>query len=115
MAERKAAPDTAGLNPQAADRLSFHAKSRLVNLLLDCVTMADRQRRDHVVSLLRPQIAWNTTRSDSAAVDAMGILSTCLNYTGGLAELLDVVSFWERGSDAWQRLELAAKELMGGL
>jgi hypothetical protein len=76
--------------------------------------MADRGKRDLVVGQLRPEIAWNVARHDSAAFDVMSIVSTCLNYRGGLAELLEVVRFGERGSDAWKNLEAAAGRFLSG-
>jgi Effector-associated domain 2/Trypsin-like peptidase domain len=76
----------------------------LVELLLDVQVMADREGRNRVVEMLRPDIMTAVPRHPQGRADVYSIVRTCLNYAGGLAELVDVISAFEPGSLATQRL-----------
>ena len=97
----------------ALRRASFPQRAALADALLACRTMADGTTRQSVVEQLRPAIAGSVPRNAASRIDVMNILSTCLDYAGGLEELLLVLRFFEADQSLPMRaVEAAARPLL---
>jgi hypothetical protein len=72
-------------------RLTNQQKWQLVDALLKCPSVRNRQRRNAVVENLRDNIKDNAERDDSARLDVYNIVSTALSYAGGVQELVEAV------------------------
>jgi len=66
--------------------------------------MSYRAGRDAVVDGLRDEICRNIQRENVDKVDCYNICLTCLNYPGGLEELIQQIGFFEGNSFAMKRL-----------
>lgn len=102
-----AAPPAAAVPPEAGPAVGRAALFELVDRLLDVPVMAREQGREEVVRALRREIGGAITRHPEARLDAYSILGTCLDYPGGLQELLDVLKGFAGGSMPMHRLEQA--------
>lgn len=95
--------------PPAADlreRFSgFKEKMELVDALLACPTMSNRQTRDTLVDSLPSQIKGNVQRSSADRVDVTNLVTTVLNYRDGLSELVERVRAFEGDSLPMQNLD----------
>jgi hypothetical protein len=67
--------------------------------------MANPQQRERIISDLRGEIRYKTSRAAAALFDVSNLVSTVLEYPGGMQELLYVVRFYEQDSLAWQELD----------
>jgi hypothetical protein len=95
--------------------LSVQQKLKLVEVLLACPSMQDRQLRETIVRDLQDDIKNNIKHVDTARPDVMNIVSTALNYTNGLESLIQLVRFYESNSlgaqtvnEMYLRLQLVA-------
>src|SRR5262249_26399951 len=93
-------------------QLTFTQKTALVDRMLGCAAILDPKKRAAVVSQLRPDIALNIQQTDVAKFDALQILNTCLNYSGGLDELLGIIRWTEGDSIPARALEAAVQEVV---
>lgn len=78
--------------------LSFPKKAELVNKLLACSCVRNRDSRETVLSLLNeqfPGIADAISRRTESQADVMEIISTCLNHPNSLQELVGIVIYFE--------------------
>jgi nucleoside phosphorylase len=84
--------------PSAPKTLSFAEKTELVNKLLGCSSIRDRDSRETVLRQLNDQFPGTVNavsrRTDNRA-DVMEIVLTCLNHPGSLQELVSIVTFFE--------------------
>ena len=64
---------------------------RLAQALAEVPVMRDAESRRQIVDALRPAIAGNVPHHSTRTVHIFGILRTCLDYPGGLTELVAVV------------------------
>jgi hypothetical protein len=76
----------------------------LLDTVLAVPAMADERSRELIVRQLRADIASTVQRNTVARFDVWAILRTCLNYPGGLAELVEVLRVFEGDSVPMQRL-----------
>lgn len=86
-------------------QLNTQTKMQLVNALLACPSMANRQTRDTIVNDLRDEIKVNVTRNESARVDVNNIVTTAANYANGLEDLITLVRFYEGDSLSMQAVD----------
>jgi hypothetical protein len=77
----------------------------LVDALLDCQSMSDRNIRDSVVSNLRDEIRRNIERSTTDHDDMANIVRRCLRFSDGLEELVAIVRGYDSGSIAMQDVD----------
>jgi class 3 adenylate cyclase len=84
---------------------------QLIDRLLDIPIMAKESGREQVVSALRRELATMIPRQSEARLDIYCILRTCLDYPGGLQELVAVLRAFAGDSMAIRALE----ELIAGL
>ena len=89
--------------------LSFPQKSELTEKLLACRTMRNRQGRNRVVQ----ELSFGTAipREDVDTDDVMNIVNACLDYEGGLQQLLDIVAFFEKNSLPMRELRAFVQSL----
>lgn len=85
--------------------LDFQQKAELVQALLDCPSMNDRGRRDAIVSNLPAAIKGSVVRDSASSFDVTNILDACLQYQNGLAQLIQIIRFYENNSLPMQRVE----------
>jgi hypothetical protein len=93
-------------------RLEIRETVELRNLFLRCDSFSDRQRRDGIINMLRPEIARNISRGDDANTEFLSIFNTVRNYKGGLKELLDAIEFYEEDSIPFQALKQGIKRIL---
>lgn len=90
----------------ARERFSgFREKMGLVDALLACPTISNRQTRDTVIDSLPTQIKGNIQRSSADRVDVTNLVNTVLNYRDGLPELVERVRAFEGDSLPMQKLD----------
>jgi nucleoside phosphorylase len=78
--------------------LTFPKKAELVDKLLACSCMRNRDSRETVLSLLNeqfPGLANGVSRRTDNQADVMEIVSTCLKHPGSLQELVSIVTYFE--------------------
>jgi hypothetical protein len=73
-------------------------KLDLVAALGQCPTLAEKAGRDLCVALLDDPIPSKITRHNDRMADLLSIVSTCLNYVGGIDSLVTVVEAREKNS-----------------
>src|SRR6266702_2692733 len=99
-------------NPQNTITLATRERQKLVNLLFECSTMSRKEARDQIVAEL-PKAIQSSIRRDhqSTKLDIRLILDTCLNYGGGLEELIATVRHYEESSLQMQAVDEFVQEL----
>lgn len=90
---------------QSITQLSTKQKLNLVEALLACQNMADRQSREAIVRDLSNDIKNNIKHVDAARPDVVNIVSTALNYADGLDELITLVRLYEGNSSGRQAVD----------
>src|SRR5438034_471476 len=78
--------------------LLFTKKAELVNKLLACSCISNRDSRETVLGLLNeqfPGIGNALSRRTDNQADVMEIVSTCLKHVGSLYELVRIVTYFE--------------------
>jgi effector-associated domain 2 (EAD2)-containing protein len=80
----------------------------LVDALLAVETMADEGSRREVLRQLPPGLAGAIPHHAVPRVQVLAIVRTCLGYSGGLRQLLDVICLIEQDSQTMAQLEAAA-------
>ena len=71
---------------------------QIVDGLIECDALRNRQSRDMIVDLLKPQIRNNISRANDSKTDIINIVKTSRNYSKGLKELLEIINFFESNS-----------------
>lgn len=84
----------------------------LVDRMLEVPLLSSPQGRDQVVGALRRDVAAAVTRHAGARMDCFAILTTCLDYPGGLKELVDVTKGLVGESLSVHRLEQAIVRIL---
>jgi len=80
-------------------------KMQLVDALLQCPTVSNRQTRDTVVNDLPVEIKHNIQRNADNRADVVNIVTTALNYRGGLESLIELVRMYEGPSIGMQEVD----------
>jgi hypothetical protein len=86
-------------------RLSILELSKVRDSFLRCPSIIDRQKRDKIVEMLRPEIFMNIRRGDDVNIDILNIFQSVRNYQGGLKELLEIINYFEVNSIQFQVLD----------
>jgi hypothetical protein len=100
-----------------ANTLSFPKKTELVDLLLACSCMQNRDSRQTVLDLLNGQIsgiANSIARKPYNKTDVLEIVSTCTAHPGAIQELVNIVAYLE-GETSINTQNLKAFVLKNGL
>jgi hypothetical protein len=90
-------------------KMNFAQKSKLAEALLACPIMTNRESRDAVVNELRDEIRNGIQRNNVTNIDVMNILNRCLDFSGGIKELMMIVRTFEGNSNGMQKVEEALK------
>ena len=77
----------------------------LVKMLLAIPIMTTQEGREQVVGSLRPEVAVRIPRRSQANLDTHSILRTCLDFPGGVAELLTALRAFAGDSEPMRALE----------
>lgn len=78
----------------------------LTNWLLKCQNMDRKEARMRIINDLPEQIRTSRSRDDqNDKFDIRGIVDACLNYSGGLKELMSILSAVENNSEQLQDVE----------
>ncbi len=92
--------------------MDHQQKKQLVAALLRLPSMSDPETRSDVVNNLRDDIKNNIRRRSKAQNEVLNIVESCLNYTGGVDELIKVLrDLFERDSLPQQALEKTWQEI----
>jgi hypothetical protein len=107
--------DTPGLGPRPSKPATIEPaitprqKDELVEALLNCPTIINRDTREAVVQDLPDSIQRNIRDSPQLNVAVRNIVATCLNFQNGIKDLVESVRRYEGDSIPMQRLD----ELVG--
>lgn len=85
-------------------QMSFAQKAALIDALLACPSVQNRHTRDTIVNNLTPEIKSSIQRQENARADVDEILTRCLDFPGGLQQLVQIVAFYEKNSRPIQKL-----------
>lgn len=80
-------------------KLTNPQKWELVDALVACPSIKNRGKRDAVVGNLRGNIQDNVERDDAVRLDVYNIVTTALNYVGGVQELVEAVRKFDADTD----------------
>lgn len=97
--------------PPASPRLSPQQRNELVNLLLACSSIRDRNIREVILRNLPKKITSAIPRDTSDKVDVASIVNVCLNYPEGLQELVSNIELFESDSLSMQKLNVWWEEV----
>ena len=103
---------TISLTIKVPRRLETSELRQIVDGLMECDALRDRQRRDVIVDQLRPQIRDNISRAPDIKTDIVKIVNTSRNYPGGLKELLDNVNLYESNSLQFEALKQTITQIL---
>src|SRR5438093_9044367 len=92
-----------GTDLESPRELSKKELRSLVDKLLACPSISDRNSREAVLKQLNRQVSQSIQRHPVDKVDVTNIVTTCSSYPGGLQELVDAVEFFEGNSLPMQR------------
>ncbi|GAA4236128.1 hypothetical protein GCM10022254_45020 [Actinomadura meridiana] len=101
-----------GSEPQPPPEPSLVQKFRTVDNLLEIPRLRTERGRDQLIGALSSDIAGAVPRSGEARADLYAVLQTCLDYPGGLQQLLVAVQGFVGESLAVQRFEQAMTRLL---
>jgi hypothetical protein len=87
----------------------------IVNLLLKCPSIKDRNQRDVIVGLLRREIKQAMPRHDVDRIDVISIVQTCANYAQGIEELSQCIRFVDGNTASCLELENFLHSLFPGI
>jgi hypothetical protein len=85
--------------------LDIQQKRRLIDGLLACDSVRDRDTRNTIVDGLPEQIRSTIKRHSADLVDVANIVDRCLAFSGGLAALVEHVRFYERDSQPMRQVD----------
>lgn len=104
-AVREGAPVESGVAPPGAAGVPAVHLFRVVDDLMRIPRLRNERGRDQVLGALSLEIAGAVPRSGEARADLYAIVETCLDYAGGLQQLLQAIEGFVGESMAVRRLE----------
>ncbi len=93
--------------------ITTEQQRELVEALLDCSVMSDRDIREAVVKELPRDIQTSITYNSVARVHVGNIVKRCADFVGGLDELLAAVRSQERNSIPMQNVDVVWQRIKG--
>ncbi len=84
--------------------LTFKDKSDLADLLLATPTIGRPQQKQTAVNQLPANIRYSISSGDNPKHDVVNIIDACLNHAGGLVDLINIIHFFEQGSQPMMAL-----------
>lgn len=98
---------------QLPRNLSIQELRRLCDLFLQCQSIQNPQSRKDIILNLRKEIASNTMIEGNANQVVLSVIKTSRRYSGGLAELLDVIEvLYENDSVEMQNLRRTVTQML---
>ena len=85
--------------------MNIKQRRELVEALLACPSISDRNKRDTVINDLPGNIKNNIQRDNADKFDVTNIVNACSNYPGGIDELIDCIEGYEGDSDSVQKVK----------
>ena len=85
--------------------LDKRQKMELVNALLACRSFRDRRTRDSIVDEMSQEIRTGIRRSDVDRVDAINIVSRCMDFSDGIRTLVEMVRRYEGDSLSMRQVD----------
>ncbi|EDN70925.1 conserved hypothetical protein [Beggiatoa sp. PS] len=86
-------------------------KRKLINALFDCPSIKNNQLRQTVIEQLPSEIADNIPHLSHSKPQIVKMVDTCLNYSGGLLELIEAIRFFDEGTEQMQVLDRFIEQL----
>ncbi|MGD9210639.1 MAG: hypothetical protein PVI90_07675, partial [Desulfobacteraceae bacterium] len=80
-------------------------KNELIDMLLECSMMRDRQTRDSIVDELPSDIKSTIKRHSAERVDVSNIVSRCMDFKNGISSLIENLERVEGSSEAMKHLK----------
>jgi len=80
-------------------------KRKLVEALLACNCMQTPLSRDQIIDELPPEIGHRIKRFPGAKQDVTSIVNTCVDFTGGIAALAEIVENQEGSTKGWRQAQ----------
>jgi hypothetical protein len=103
---------TISLPIEVPRRLETSELVQILDGLMRCDTLRDRQKRDVIVDQLRPQIRDNIDWANDIKTDIINIVNTSRNYPGGLKELLEIINLYESNSLQFEALKQTITQIL---
>ena len=98
---------------QLPRNLTIQELGKLRDCFLECNSIQDPQSRKDIILNLRREIANGVVMEGNANLVVLSAIKTSCSYSGGLAELLDVMEMlYENGSVAMKNLRKTAIEML---
>ncbi len=91
--------------------LDFGQKTKLVNALLACSVIRDRNTRDIVVNDLPDSIKNSIQRNAGDRIDVANIVVRCSNFSEGIATFVEIVQFYEGDSTGMRKVQEMVRRL----
>jgi len=86
-------------------RMNFQEKADFVNALLECATMKDRDTRNAILNDMPTDIRNTIQRHTANLVDVNNIVARCLDFTGGIKKLTDILRGYEGNAVGMQKVD----------
>ncbi|MCC0179832.1 hypothetical protein I4641_23110 [Waterburya agarophytonicola K14] len=100
-------------NYQLPRKLTIKELGKLRDCFLECDSIQDPQSRKDIILNLRKQISSKIDMGDKANSVVLSMIKTSRSYSGGLAEVLDVMDMlYENNSAEMQNLRKIAIEML---
>ena len=100
-------------NYQLPRKLTIKELGQLRDCLLECVSIQDPKSRKDIILNLRKEIASKVDMGEKANSVVLSMIKTSRSYSGGLAEVLDVMDMlYENDSVEMQNLRKTAIEML---
>jgi len=80
-------------------------KRQFIDAILACPSMKDSQLRQTIIQQLPSQISTSIPSLPHAKAHVINIVDTCLNFSGGLKELIEAIRSLDDGTEAMQVLD----------
>jgi hypothetical protein len=84
---------------------------RLARALSDVPAMRDAQTRRHVIDAMRPEIAHGVPAHPVLVIEVYGLLRTCLDHSGGVAELMSALRMFAGDSVSISHVDDLIREI----
>ena len=93
--------------------MDFEQKAELVDALLSCETMKNRNGRDSVADNLSDDIRDNIQTGNNARTDVLNIVSISEEYRDGITKLISVLRFHEGRSRGMEKVDEVMRSIYG--
>ncbi|GAA1033131.1 hypothetical protein GCM10009557_33880 [Virgisporangium ochraceum] len=97
--------------PAAPPRLTAAALLPAVEALESVPEFQSPTAREEILRLLRGRVYTAIPRQQTARLEAVSVIRTCMRFPGGLEELVEAVRFFASGDPSMDRFEAATRRL----